>query len=103
MDGAPGWRLPAVSALNARGFRLLYLLDAVSIYLTLWLLTGVFILLRPGFDAAAHSDRYAWTYLVIVAVHIAVFYFGGLYDRERRLGHRRRPHGWSPRSGWPRW
>ena len=82
------WRIRTISALNARGFRLLYLLDAVTVYLTLWLITLALIVVRTGFDAASYRERYAWTYLVIVGVHLAVFYFGGLYDRQRRLGAR---------------
>lgn len=73
-------------ALNRRGIRVLHLLDGVSIYLTLWAITGVSIVVRPGFNAAAYVERYLWTYAAVVVIHLAVFYFGGLYDRERRLG-----------------
>ncbi len=80
------WRIRLLRAMNARGLRLLHLLDGVTIYAALWAITGLLILLRSGFNAATYSGRYAWTYAVIVVVHLAVFYFGGLYDRERRLG-----------------
>ncbi|SDE42058.1 exopolysaccharide biosynthesis polyprenyl glycosylphosphotransferase [Auraticoccus monumenti] len=79
-------RVQALRWLNRRGVRLLHLLDAASIYLTLWLITGALIVVRRDFNAASYSDRYAWTFAVVVLVHLAVFYFGGLYDRERRLG-----------------
>ncbi|WP_157973771.1 exopolysaccharide biosynthesis polyprenyl glycosylphosphotransferase [Desertihabitans aurantiacus] len=79
-------RVRVLRALNRRGLRLLHLADALSVYLTLWLVTGVLVLLRTDFNAAAYVERYAWTYALVVLVHLAVFYFGGLYDREHRLG-----------------
>src|SRR5699024_3518860 len=79
------WHTSALAALNARGFRLLYLLDAVAIYLLLWAITLVQARLRAGFDPYAHLDRYGWTYLLLVVGHLAVFYFGGLYDRTPRV------------------
>lgn len=85
--GPPGqrWYTSALAALNARGFRLLYLLDAVAIYLLLWAITLVQARLRAGFDPYAHLDHYGWTYLLLVVAHLAVFYFGGLYDRTPRV------------------
>lgn len=64
---------------------MLHVADLVTIYMALFAITGVMILVRPGFNAVAHLPRYAWSYAVIALVHLAVFYFGGLYDRERRL------------------
>lgn len=74
-----------LAALNARGFRLLYLLDAVTIYLVLWLATWIQPWLRSDFNPSGFLERYAWTYAAIVLVHLAVFYFGGLYDRTPRF------------------
>lgn len=79
------WHTNALAALNARGFRLLYLLDAIAIYLTLWVVTLLQGELRTGFDPSGHLGRYLWTYAVVVVVQLAVFYFGGLYDRTARV------------------
>src|SRR5699024_10688233 len=85
--GPPGqrWHTSALAALNARGFRLLYLLDAIAIYLLLWAITLVQMGIRADFDPYAHLDRYGWTYLLLVVGHLAVFYFGGLYDHTPRV------------------
>ena len=84
-SASPRWHTGALAALNARGFRLLYLLDAIAIYLTLWLVTIAQGWLRSGFDPYAHLGHYLWTYALVVIGHLAVFYFGGLYDRTPRM------------------
>lgn len=71
--------------LNRRGFRLLQVMDLVSVYFSLWLMTGLMLLARPDFNADAYVDRYVWTYALVALLHAVVFYFGGLYDREHRL------------------
>lgn len=81
-------RVRAIRAMNERGIRLLHLADVAVIYITLIAITGITSLLRSGFNAWAHMPRYVWSYAVIALLHLAVFYFGGLYDRERRLGSR---------------
>jgi FlaA1/EpsC-like NDP-sugar epimerase len=45
-------------------------------------------LVRTDFNAWAHLPRYWWSYAIITALHLAVFYVGGLYDRDPRLGSR---------------
>jgi exopolysaccharide biosynthesis polyprenyl glycosylphosphotransferase len=80
-------RVRVIRALNERGIRLLHLADAVVIYVTLIAITGLTSLI-PGLNAWAHLNRYAWSYVIIALLQLAVFYFGGLYDRERRLGSR---------------
>jgi len=87
-DSARGLRVRVIRAMNGRGFRLLHLADAVTVYGTLWVLTGLLIVIRPDFHAGAHGGRYVWSYVVIVTIHLGIFYFGGLYDRERRLAGR---------------
>lgn len=74
--------------MNRRGVRLLHLTDVMTIYVTLFAITGVLILVREEFNAEAYLSRYAWSYAIVALVHLAVFSFGGLYDRERRLGMR---------------
>lgn len=74
--------------MNRRGVRLLHLTDVVTIYVTLFAITGLMILVRDEFNAEAYLSRYAWSYAIVALVHLAVFSFGGLYDRERRLGMR---------------
>lgn len=58
----------------------------MAVYFSLWLLTGLMLLVRPDFNAGAYVTRYVWTYALVALLHAVVFYFGGLYDRERRLG-----------------
>jgi exopolysaccharide biosynthesis polyprenyl glycosylphosphotransferase len=90
-------RIRVIRALNDRGIRLLHIADVGVIYLTLMAITIAMTVLRPGviswpsdqpFNAWANVDRYWWTYGAIALLHLAVFYFGGLYDREPRLGSR---------------
>lgn len=81
-------RVRVIRALNVRGIRMLHLADVAMMYLTLLAITGVLTLVLPGFNAWAHLSRYSWSYAVVALLHLAVFYFGGLYDRERRLGSR---------------
>lgn len=83
-----GQRVRAIKALNVRRIRLLHLADGAVIYLALVGLTAIVVLGRSGFDAWANMDRYSWSYALIALLHMAVFYFGGLYERERRIGRR---------------
>ncbi|QBI21493.1 exopolysaccharide biosynthesis polyprenyl glycosylphosphotransferase [Egibacter rhizosphaerae] len=82
-DAAP--ERPLLARLNARGFRLLMLVDALAVGLAL----VVPMLVRHGLTWPTYSSAaYAGGYAAIVALHMAAFYFGGLYEREQRLGHR---------------
>lgn len=74
--------------MNARGLRLLHFADGIAVYGTLWVITGLLVALRPGFPVGPHVPRYLWSYALIVVIHLGIFYFGGLYDRERRLAGR---------------
>jgi exopolysaccharide biosynthesis polyprenyl glycosylphosphotransferase len=71
--------------MNRRGIRLLHVADLIVVYLLLFALTAAMIALRPNFNAADYLGRYVWSYGVVALIHLAVFSFGGLYDRERRL------------------
>ncbi|MGA9279533.1 exopolysaccharide biosynthesis polyprenyl glycosylphosphotransferase [Ilumatobacter sp.] len=69
----------------ARGFRMLGLLDAVTLFALMVAISFV----RFGFSF--DWDTYALSYYVVgfsiaTAIHITVNYFTGLYEREPRLG-----------------
>ncbi len=91
MTSADRWatrRIRLIQALNERGIRLLHLADVTVIYLTLIAVTGVMSVVRTNFNAWAHLPRYWWSYAIITALQLAVFYAGGLYDRDPRIGNR---------------
>lgn len=71
--------------MNRRGIRLLHVADLIIVYALLFAITAIMIEVRPGFNAASHLSRYVWSYAIVAIIHLAVFSFGGLYDRERRL------------------
>jgi exopolysaccharide biosynthesis polyprenyl glycosylphosphotransferase len=78
-------RLTVVRAMNRRGIRLLHVADLLLVYVLLFAITLAMMQLRPGFNAQPHLSRYLWTYALVAVIHLIVFSFGGLYDRERRL------------------
>ena len=65
------------------GFRWLYLLDAAGIMGVVVLVT----LVRFGTDWPAPEDTMVGMVVATVVIQI-VFYFGGLYEKQVRLGHR---------------
>ena len=80
----PGPDLPLLGRLNRRGFRLVMLLDAMAV---LGLAVGSMIWREgappwPTYPLGA----YALSFSVSTVIFITVFYFGGLYEREPRLG-----------------
>lgn len=80
-------RLPLLGRLNAHGFRLLMMADAVVIVCALVLP----ILLRDLFNirtAPRPMIEYVVGYALVLALHFVSFYFGGLYERGQRLGSR---------------
>lgn len=81
---APGPDLPLLGRLNRRGFRLVMLLDGTAV---LGLAVGSMIWREgappwPTYPLGA----YALSFSVSTVIFITVFYFGGLYEREPRLG-----------------
>ncbi|MEO2166004.1 MAG: hypothetical protein ABGX61_07450, partial [Acidimicrobiales bacterium] len=74
------WPLPWLRSL---GFRYLLILDAIGLYA----LMALIITLRFGATWPTYSTGY---YLVGFAaatvIHLGVYYFGGLYEYEQRLG-----------------
>ncbi len=79
--------LPLLGRLNAYGFRLLMAADAIVIVAALVLpmvLRGVLNI--PTSTRPLHE--YVIGYALVLALHFVSFYFGGLYEREQRLGSR---------------
>ena len=87
--GSPGRPTEARGARGAylrlwrAGFRWLYLLDAAGIMGVVVLVT----LVRFGTDWPAPEDTMVGMVVATVVIQI-VFYFGGLYEKQVRLGHR---------------
>lgn len=67
----------------ARGFRMLFVLDAVALYGLMVVITT----LRFGRDWPSWN-RYLAGYAIATAIHLVVNYLAGLYEREPRLGRR---------------
>ena len=91
----PAVELPSTTAIMARlralGFRFLYVIDAV----TLFVLMHVITVARFGVDWPTFSYRHYFVgFTLVTVIHISVYYFGGMYEYEQRLG--RRP--WLPNA-----
>ncbi len=72
-----------LTRLNARGFRLVQLADLLGLLLvlvgTMWV--------RYGWGWPTYSMRaYAASFTVVLVAFLAALYFGGMYEREPRLG-----------------
>ena len=80
-----------MSALRRLGFRYLYLIDATALFGLMAAITTVrFGLHWPTYPVS----HYFVGFLVATGLHMTVYYFGGLYEYEQRLG---RPP-WLPRA-----
>jgi len=65
------------------GFRLMYLADMVSLFGSAMLISFI----RWGTEWPTYRFvSYVAGFLVVTAVHVVVAYFGGLYERDHRLG-----------------
>jgi lipopolysaccharide/colanic/teichoic acid biosynthesis glycosyltransferase len=74
---------PVLARLNARGFRLVMVADTLAL-VTIMVGTMVW---RFGWDWPTFSmTLYAFSFALGTVIFLATFYFGGLYDREPRLG-----------------
>ncbi len=81
---------PRLVPLWRRGFRVLFVLDAIALYALMVLIN----LVRFGTDWPTYPLSHYWFgFSVATAIHLVVGYFAGLYEREPRLG--QRP--WLPR------
>ena len=75
----------------SRGFRFLFVLDAVALFGTMVLIAFV----RFGREWPTYSRSfYLVGFLAATSIHLVINYFYGLYEREPRLGHRP----WLPRA-----
>ena len=73
------------------GFRHLYIIDAV----TLFALMAAITVVRFGFNWPTYPrSHYFIGFAVATVLHMTVYYFGGFYEYEQRLGHRP----WLPRA-----
>lgn len=92
-SGPPGRSRPIVAALRARGFRTLFVADAIVLYGSM---VGI-NLVRFGFDWPTYPlSHYVVGFAIATVIHLVVGYFGGLYEHEPRLGQRV----WLPRVAW---
>lgn len=77
-------RPPLLTRLNQRGIRLVQAADAVVL---LTVLVGT-ALVRYGWEWPTYSKAlYGLSFAVALAVFLPTYYFGGLYEREPRLGY----------------
>ena len=80
-----------VPRLRSLGFRYLHVIDAATLYGLMIAITVV----RFGFDWPTFPrSHYFVGFAIATAIHMTVYYFGGLYEYEQRLG---RPP-WLPRA-----
>lgn len=72
------------------GFRFLFVLDAIGLFLTILAINVV----RFGWEWPTYPPSHYWIgFTAATLIHLAVYYFAGLYEREPRLGYRP----WLPR------
>lgn len=77
--------------LRRLGFRYLHIIDAVTLFGLMAAITTV----RFGFDWPTYPvSHYAVGFAIATGLHMAIYYFGGMYEYEQRLG---RPP-WLPRA-----
>jgi len=91
---APGWLVhrvsPRLTPLWRRGFRFLFLLDAVGLYGAMVLINTV----RFGTSWPTYPlSHYVVGFSIATIIHLVIGYLSGLYEREPRLGSRP----WLPR------
>lgn len=73
-----------------RGFRFLFVLDALALFGSMVLIN----LVRFGWTWPTYPRSHYWIgFSIAAAIHLTINYFAGLYEREPRLGHRP----WLPR------
>lgn len=74
----------------SRGFRFLVVLDAIALFGAMVAINCI----RFGWDWPTYPRSHYWIgFTIATAIHLAVNYFAGLYEREPRLGYRP----WLPR------
>ena len=74
---------PVIRRLRRHGFRYLHVVDA----LTLFGLMIAITIARFGLDWPTYARSYYLVgFAVATAIHMTIYYFGGMYDYEQRLG-----------------
>jgi exopolysaccharide biosynthesis polyprenyl glycosylphosphotransferase len=82
-EGDPTGELPLLTRLNRRGFRLVMLLDGLAMYA---IAVGT-MLVRDGLQWRTYpTPLYLFSFAAVTLLFVATLYFGGLYEREPRLG-----------------
>ncbi len=82
---------PATPVLRRLGFRYLYVIDAATLLGLMAAITTV----RFGLDWPTYPlSHYAVGFAIATGLHMGIYYFGGMYEYEQRLG---RPP-WLPRA-----
>ena len=75
-----------VRQLRARGFRFLHVIDAVTLFgASMHLITAAAVRIRVA-DVCVHRTTWAGFSLATLILLSTVYYFGGLYEYEQRLG-----------------
>ncbi len=92
-EWAVRWSSRPLTWLWDRGFRMLGLLDAISLFGLMVAISLVRTVFDPGW-ATYPVGHYAVGFGVATVIHLSVNYFMGLYEREPRLG--RKP--WLPKT-----
>ncbi len=88
----PAVRLRPLQLMWARGFRFLFVLDAVAL-VAVMVATNLVRFGTPSDWPTYGLTHYLVGFAVVAALHLTVGYFAGLYVREPRLGYR----AWLPR------
>lgn len=74
---------PVIRRLRRHGFRYLHVIDAVALYALMVLVTVV----RFGLDWPTYArSHYLLGFAVATAIQMTIYYFGGMYEYEQRLG-----------------
>ena len=84
-------RPPLLARLNAKGFRLLMVADALFLYAAMAGIVAAYIKVNSPtgrLRLTAPIEDYAVAFVVFTLIFIATYYFGGAYERELRLGQR---------------
>jgi exopolysaccharide biosynthesis polyprenyl glycosylphosphotransferase len=83
-DGDPTGELPLLTRLNRRGFRLVMLADAMVLYAIA--VGTMFVRFGTAWPTSYPIPFYLISFTVVTVLFVATLYFGGLYEREPRLG-----------------
>ncbi|MTV27261.1 exopolysaccharide biosynthesis polyprenyl glycosylphosphotransferase [Nitriliruptoraceae bacterium ZYF776] len=83
-DDDPTAELPLLARLNKRGFRLVMVMDTVA--LAAITLGVMFVRFGTSWPQTYSVTLYLVSFAVSVAIFVASLYFGGMYEREPRLG-----------------